>query len=292
MTLELLARGRRFDLDVRALVMGILNRTPDSFYDKGSYFDFDDFLFKADSLISHGADILDVGGVKAGPGPEVSLDEELNRVVPAIEALRARFDCLISVDTWNAKVFAASVGVGAEIGNDISGFRDPDYLAVASSSGAAVVATHIRLKPREKDPDPRYNNLVVEVESFLLERARRATEVGIEPGSIILDAGFDLGKTTEQSLALLGSTASLTRHGLVVLISASNKGFIGEALALDISQRRSASLAAVASSYIDGARVFRVHDVRGTRRVLDTLGAIVDPDWYQTWSARVKASEP
>lgn len=291
MSVELLARGRRFDLGVRALVMGILNRTPDSFYDKGSYFDFDDFLFKADTLISQGADILDVGGVKAGPGPEVTLDEELSRVVPAVEALRARFDCLISVDTWNAKVFAASVAVGAEIGNDISGFRDPDYLAVAATSGAAVVATHIRLEPRVKDPDPRYGDLVGEVERFLLERVRRATEVGIEPGSIILDAGFDLGKTTEQSLALLGSTETLTRHGFTVLISASNKGFIGEALGLDISQRRSASLAAVASSYIDGARIFRVHDVRGTRRVVDTLGAIMEPDWYESWSSRVEGSE-
>src|SRR5690606_37472483 len=124
--------------------MGILNRTPDSFYDAGSYFAFDAFLEKAERLVADGADFLDVGGVKAGPGEEVSEQEELDRVVPAVEALRARFDLPLSVDTWRASVAAACFEAGAVVGNDISGFADPEYLPVCARYGASVVATHIR----------------------------------------------------------------------------------------------------------------------------------------------------
>src|SRR6185503_20155358 len=134
----------RFDITHRAVVMGILNRTPDSFYDKGSYWAFDDFLAKAERLVADGADFLDVGGVKAGPGDFVSEAEELDRVVPAIEALRARFDLPLSIDTWRASVAKACFEAGASVGNDISGFGDPDYLAVCAAADASVVATHIR----------------------------------------------------------------------------------------------------------------------------------------------------
>ena len=144
----------RFDLTTRVLVVGILNRTPDSFYDQGSYFDFDGFLRKADELVRDGADILDVGGVKAGPGEEVGEQEELERVVPAIEALRARFDVPLSVDTWRAVGGARLLRAGAVMGNDISGFADPDYLPACAAAGASVVATHIRLRPRVADPAP------------------------------------------------------------------------------------------------------------------------------------------
>ncbi|MCQ3811415.1 MAG: dihydropteroate synthase, partial [Acidimicrobiia bacterium] len=119
--------AHRFDVTTRALVMGILNRTPDSFYDAGQYWDFDDFLAKAETLVDEGADFLDVGGVKAGPGPEVTEAEEMDRVVPAIEALRKRFDLPISVDTWRASVARESYAAGAVVGNDISGFADPDF---------------------------------------------------------------------------------------------------------------------------------------------------------------------
>ncbi|HEX4865521.1 MAG TPA: dihydropteroate synthase, partial [Acidimicrobiales bacterium] len=135
-----------YDLTCRSLVMGILNRTPDSFYDRGSYWDMDEFYRRAEQLIAEGADILDVGGVKAGPGPEVGEADELDRVVPAIEGLHKRFDVPLSVDTWRASVAAESYRAGAVMGNDISGFGDPDYLPVAAAAGAAVVATHIRLR--------------------------------------------------------------------------------------------------------------------------------------------------
>lgn len=271
------AGGREFDLSTKAMAMGIANRTPDSFFDKGSYFAFDAFLVKVEELVRDGADIIDVGGVKAGPGDEVPLEEELERVVPAVEAIRQRFDVLISVDTWNATVLDASLQAGASIGNDISGFGDPNYLRVAASHDAAVVATHIRLQPRVKDPDPRYDDLVGEVHRFLCERYDRAVDAGVHPKAIAVDAGFDLGKTTRQSLALLRATDRLTDLGAPVFISASNKGFLGEALGLPLGERRIASLHAVSISYILGARIFRVHDVKGTRRTLDTLAAFSDP---------------
>ena len=186
---------RTYDVTTRALVMGILNRTPDSFYDRGATWDFDEFLRRAERIVADGADILDVGGVKAGPGPHVTEQEELDRVIPAIEALRERFDVPLSVDTTRAAVAAAGYAAGAVVGNDISGFADPDYLAVSAAAGATVVATHIRLAPRVPDPDPHYDDVVAEVRDFLVERARRAEAAGIPPERIVVDAGLDLGKT-------------------------------------------------------------------------------------------------
>ncbi len=139
--------------------MGIVNRTPDSFYDRGATFALDALLARADTLVADGADLIDVGGVKAGPGPEVTEDEELDRVIPAIEALRARIDVPISVDTWRASVARAAYKAGAVLGNDISGFADPDYLTAAAEAGATVVATHIRLAPRVRDPEPVYDDV-------------------------------------------------------------------------------------------------------------------------------------
>ena len=140
--------------------MGILNRTPDSFFDRGEFFALDATLRRAEQLVEEGADILDVGGVKAGPGPEVSESEELERVIPAVAEVRQRFDVPVSVDTWRAEVARAAYAAGAEIGNDISGFADPDYLPVAAKAGATVVATHIRLRPRVPDPEPEYDDVV------------------------------------------------------------------------------------------------------------------------------------
>src|SRR5882757_3086814 len=136
--------------------MGILNRTPDSFYDRGATFALDDLVRRAETLVEEGADILDIGGVKAGPGPEVTEAEELDRVIPAIEAVHEAVDVPLSVDTWRAGVLDEACRAGAVVGNDISGFADPAYLAVAAARGASVVATHIRLAPRVPDPDPHY----------------------------------------------------------------------------------------------------------------------------------------
>ncbi|HMK10785.1 MAG TPA: dihydropteroate synthase [Acidimicrobiales bacterium] len=267
---------RSFDITTRSLVMGILNRTPDSFFDQGGYYGFDDFLRKAEQLVVDGADLLDVGGVKAGPGDEVSEAEELDRVVPAIEALCARFDVPVSVDTWRASVAKAAYGVGAVVGNDISGFADPEYLAVSAAAGASVVATHIRLAPRVPDPTPEYDDVVSTVVSFLAERAGRAEAAGIPPSRIIVDAGLDLGKTEPQSLVLLRESAALVALGYPVLLSASNKRFLGVLLDLEVGERREASIAAHALGIVLGCRILRAHDVRGARRTADVLAALLE----------------
>lgn len=266
-----------YDLSSRALVMGIVNRTPDSFYDHGRYFKLEDSLRLADELVAAGADIIDVGGVRAGPGPEVTPAEEIDRVLPAIEAIVERFDVPVSVDTFRAEVAEAAFSAGAVLGNDISGLADPDYLPVAARHGASVVATHIRLAPRVNDPDPRYpdDDVVTAVEHFLRERVARAKAAGLEEDRVILDAGLDLGKTTPQSLELLRASARLASIGPPLLLSASNKGFLGDLFELAIDERREATMAALALGVTGGCRVLRVHDVSGALRIARTIDALV-----------------
>jgi len=266
----------RFDITYRAVVMGILNRTPDSFYDQGSYFEFEDFLRKAEQLVADGADFLDVGGVKAGPGEDVGEQEELDRVVPAIEALRSRFDLPLSVDTWRASVAKACFESGACIGNDISGFADPDYLDVCSAAGASVVATHIRLAPRVPDPDPQYDDVVLSVCEFLADRAARARTAGIPRERIMVDAGLDLGKSELQSKILLRSSDALTSLGYPVFLSASNKRFLWTLLDVDRGSAGDGTMAAHSLGIALGCRILRAHDVRNGRRVADSMAAILE----------------
>jgi dihydropteroate synthase len=267
---------KAYDVTHRALVMGILNRTPDSFYDKGRYWEMDAFIELADKLVADGADLLDVGGVRAGPGPEVTEAEEMDRVVPAIEALTARFDVPISVDTWRASVARESYRAGAVMGNDISGFADPDYLPAAAEAGAAVVATHIRIGPRIPDPDPHYDEVVQAVSEFLCERADRARAAGVADDRIVIDAGLDLGKTAEQSLELLQASDRLAALGPVLLLSASNKTFLGVRFGLEVGDRWEATLAAHALGLGLGCRILRAHDVRAARRLSDTVAAVLE----------------
>lgn len=256
--------------------MGILNRTPDSFYDKGKYWDLDQFFRLAEQLVADGADLLDVGGVKAGPGPEVTEPEELDRVVPAIEALHARFDVALSVDTWRAGVARQAYRAGAVVGNDISGFADPDYLPAAAEAGATVVATHIRLGPRIPDPDPHYDDVVADVSAFLAERAGRARAAGLTDDRIVVDAGLDLGKTAAQSLELLRASDRLAALGFPLLLSASNKTFLGVMFGLEVGDRADATLAAHSLGVSLGCRILRAHDVRSARRVADSIAAVLE----------------
>ncbi len=265
-----------YDLTSRALVMGILNRTPDSFYDHGAFWDLDTFYRRAEQLVAEGADVLDIGGVKAGPGPEVTEEEELERVVPAIAALHERFGVPLSVDTWRSGVAAQAFGAGAVVANDISGFSDAQYLPVAASAGATVVATHIRLAPRVADPAPTYDDVVEEVTDYLATRVAWARAAGIGAGRIILDAGLDLGKTAEQSRLLLRASDRLAALGLPLLLSASNKTFLGQLFDLAVGERREASIAAHALGVSLGCRLLRAHDVRAARRVCDTVAAILE----------------
>lgn len=267
---------RTYDLATRTMVMGILNRTPDSFYDKGATFALDALLVRAEQLVTDGADILDVGGVKAGPGPEVTEEEELDRVVPAIEALHARLEVPLSVDTWRASVAGGAYTAGAVMGNDISGFADADYLRAAAAAGAAVVASHIRIGPRIPDPEPEYDDVVASVRAFLEERAAQARSAGVRADQVVLDAGLDLGKTPSQSLELLRASGELATLGYPLLLSASNKPFLGVMLDLALDRRLDASLGAAAVGVSLGCRIVRAHDVAGTRRVCDALAAVLE----------------
>lgn len=268
--------SHRFDVTYRCLVMGILNRTPDSFFDAGQYWDFDDFLAKAQALVDDGADFLDVGGVKAGPGDEVGLDEELERVVPAVEALRARFDLPISVDTWRAEVLRQSIEAGAQVGNDISGFADPDYLSAAAAGEASVFATHIRLAPRVPDPNPVYDDLVGDVRAFLADRAERALNAGIPRQRIVIDAGLDLGKTRRMSWELLHRSEDLADLGYPLLLSASNKRFLFELLETERTDIESGTTAAHVIGITKGCRIIRAHDVKAGRRVSDMMARLLE----------------
>jgi dihydropteroate synthase len=274
--LELALGDRTYDLTTRPLVMGILNRTPDSFYDRGDYWDLNVFYGRAEQLVAAGADLLDIGGVKAGPGPEVSPTEELDRVVPVVAALHQRFDIPLSVDTWQASVAREAYRAGAVVGNDISGFADPEYLPAAAEAGATVIATHIRLAPRVADPVPHYDDVVGDVAAFLTDRAHQAKKAGIPDNRIVLDAGLDLGKTADHSLILLRASDRLAALGWPLLLSASNKTFLGVLFGLDVQSRAEPTMAAHSLGVCLGCRILRAHDVRAARRICDTLAAVME----------------
>ncbi len=255
--------------------MGILNRTPDSFWDRGRFWSFDDFLRLAEAHVVDGADLLDVGGSKAGPGPEVTEAEEMDRVVPAVAALRARFDLPIAVDTFRGSVADAAMEAGARVGNDISGFADPSFLPACARHGAAVIATHVRIGPRIPDPEPHYDDLIAEVVAFLAERVRWALAAGIGNRQIIVDAGLDLGKTPSMSIELLRRSDDLAAVGHPILLSASNKGFLGAITGSVLDDRVEASWSAHALGIARGCRILRAHDVRGARRVADVMAEIL-----------------
>jgi dihydropteroate synthase len=184
----------------------------------------------------------------------------------------------VSADTWNARVLAAACAAGAVVGNDISGFGDPDYLNAAARAGASVVATHIRLAPRVRDPEPHYDDLVGDVAAFLVERAERARAAGLDADQIVLDAGLDLGKTAAQSAVLLRESDRLASLGYPLLLSSSNKTFLGVLLDLDIDARRAPSMAATAYGVSHGCRIVRVHDVAGTVRVVRMVERILEAE--------------
>jgi dihydropteroate synthase len=265
---------RRFDITTEAIVVGILNRTPDSFYDQGEFWNFDAFLRLAEQHVNAGADILDVGGVKAGPGPEVTEQEELERVLPAIEALSKRFNTAISVDTWRASVAKGAYELGAVIGNDISGFGDPDYLPAAAAAGATVIATHIRLKPRVADPEPVYDDVVAAAIGDTVAYAERAVAAGVSRESVVIDPAHDFGKNTFHSLELTRRLDEMVATGWPVLVSLSNKDFVGETLDLPVGSRLTGTLAATAVCALAGARIYRVHEVVETRQTVDMVSTI------------------
>jgi dihydropteroate synthase len=275
--LPLTIGNRQYDLSRRVLIVGLVNRTHDALFDDGKHDDFDTALRLAEDLASAGADIIDVGGIRAVPGTGVSPAEEIERVVPAIAAIVDRTGLPVSVDTIRASVAEEAYRAGAVVGSDISGFADPEYLAVAQRHNATVVATHIRLAPQFNDPGRHDagNDVVGAVERFFIDQVERARAAGLEAGRVIIDPGIDLGKTTQQSVALLGASRRLASLGPPLLLSVSNTGFLGEVLGYSVGGQRDAQTAAIALGVTLGCRVLRVHDVEAARRVCRTLEAVL-----------------
>jgi dihydropteroate synthase len=283
--------ARRYDVTSRALVMGILNRTTDSFFDAGRYYEFDAFLRRAEEMVAAGADILDIGGIKAAVlvddvGPFVSEDEELDRVVPAVGKLASRFDIPLSVDTFRASVAKASFDAGAVIGNDISGFADPDYLHVCADAGASVVATHRQPRPGPGTPDaaddvdgPVVGGSIVDaVRHYLQTKADDALAAGVDRDRIMIDAGLDLGKSPAMSVELVHGTPRLAELGYPVLLAASNKDVLGWLHGTAVGDRQNGTNSAHALGVGLGCRILRAHDVRAARRVCETISAILEAE--------------
>ena len=254
-------RRPRFDFSRKVAVMAIVNRTPDSFFDEGATFAFDDALAAAIAAVRDGADIVDVGGVPFGHGPAVSQEEEIGRVVPLIEAIRASCDVAISVDTYVAEVARRSIAAGATIVNDTSGLHDPAMAAVVAGTEAMLVLTHSTAPPRSAPSEARYGDVVAEVVAFLRERLERALAAGVPRERLIVDPGFDLNKNTWHSLELVRRLGEIVAIGLPTLVAVSNKDFIGETLDRGKDRRLEGSLAAAVICIMNGARIVRMHDV-------------------------------
>ncbi|HET8614150.1 MAG TPA: dihydropteroate synthase, partial [Actinomycetales bacterium] len=228
---------RVFDFDRQVAVMAIVNRTRDSFYDRGRTFALDRAVDAARSALDQGADWIDIGAVPFSPRTEpVDAAEERARVVPLVQEVRRHSDAVISVDTFRADVAAAAVAAGATAINDTSGLRDPEIADVAAESGAALIVTHSLAAPRQEWFQPTYEDVVDEVKAFLLSRAQLAVDRGVRPEQIIIDPGHDLNKNTVHSLELTRRLGELAGHGFPLLASVSNKDFIAEALGLDKQQ--------------------------------------------------------
>src|SRR3954452_201172 len=268
--------GRQTYDDNRLLVMAIVNRTPDSFYDKGATYDDTAALAAVARAVDDGADLVDIGGVKAGPGDVVDTGEEVRRVAPFVALVRAAHPGLvISVDTWRAEVGRACLAEGADVINDAWGGVDPALAEEAAAAGAALVCTHAgHVEPRTRPHRIAYDDVVDDVVTTVVGLAERAIAVGVPRESVLIDPGHDFGKNTWHSLEVTRRLGELVDTGWPVLASLSNKDFVGESLDRAVPDRLVGTLAATSVCAWLGARVFRAHNVRETRDTLDMVATI------------------
>lgn len=264
------------DLRRKAAVMGILNVTPDSFSDGGRHNAGEAALQHAREMIREGAAILDIGGESTRPGSQpVSVEEELRRTIPMIEALRQEWDGLISIDTCKAEVACKSLAAGADIVNDIAGLRDPAMVEVCRESGCGVVVMHMQGTPQTMQEAPHYEDVVAEVASFFRERYETLVAAGIDPLCLCFDPGIGFGKTQEHNLSLLRNLKSLSPHGRPLLLGVSRKGFLGRLIdSADVAERKWPTVAVTVAAREDGVMLHRVHDVRENREALRMVEAI------------------
>ena len=276
----LVLRGRRFDA-AHPAVMGIVNRTPDSFYAAARFTDLEPALAAVDRLLAEGADLIDVGGVRAGQqGGDVSVEAEIERVLPFLRAVRARHpDVILSLDTWRSEVARACDPAGVDLINDTWAGADPELLAVAADLGAGYVVTHTGGLPPRTDPTnisygPDPDAVVRDVLAAVTAGAARAVAAGIPAERVLIDPTLDFGKTTRHSLRLLRATGAVAGLGFPVLQALSRKDFVGETLDLAVDERLFGTLAATAVAGWLGTTVFRAHDVAATRQVADMVASI------------------
>lgn len=262
--MKLMARGTELNLSTPQ-VMGILNVTPDSFSDGGSHNSLNDAVNHAAKLIAEGASIIDIGGESTRPGAsDVSIDEELQRVVPVVEAIRQRFDVWISVDTSKAQVITESANAGASIINDIRSLQEPGALEAAAKTGLPVCIMHMQGDPKTMQQSPHYVNVVMDVDRFLQENIQRCVDAGIEKNQIILDPGFGFGKNLAHNYQLLAHLSELHHFGLPILAGMSRKSMVGQLLNVPPQERIAGSVACAVIAAMQGAQIIRVHDVKET----------------------------
>lgn len=275
MSVDLILGGRSFDSET-FLIMAIVNRTPDSFYDKGASFADADAIQRVTEAVEAGADIIDIGGVKAGPGQAVDAAEEIRRTALFVAAVRTSFpDVIISVDTWRAEVGRIACAEGADLLNDAWGGWDPDLAAVAAEFKVGLVCTHTGgATPRTRPHRVHYDDVVADAVNSTVKEAERAAALGVPRESIMIDPGHDFGKNTYHSLELTRNLGKLVDTGWPVLVSLSNKDFVGESLDKPVNERLIGTLATTSISAWLGARVYRVHNIGETRQTLDMVSAI------------------
>jgi len=278
-----LAGGLELELGSRALLMGIVNASPDSFSDQGRNRTLDAQVALGERLLAEGAAIIDVGGESASTGrPPVEVAEEIARVVPLVERLVGDHGALVSIDTYKPEVAAAAIGAGARIVNDVSGLRDPALAGVCASTGAALVLMHTAAAPRERVQDPGlYGDVVEEVLAFLRERIEVALAAGVQRDQLIVDPGPDFAKTPAQTVRLLAAVGRMHELGRPVLMAISRKDFIGALTGRPPHERLPGTLAALAHGLDEGAHIFRVHDVAAAADFMSVRAALrseTEPD--------------
>ncbi len=260
--------GKSLDLSVPR-IMGIVNVTPDSFSDGGQFFSADAALKQARKLVDDGADILDIGGESTRPGSEaVAVQEEIDRVVPVIEAIRAEIDIPISIDTMKADVMRAAVAAGAGLINDVNALRSDGALTAAVELNVPVCLMHMQGTPQTMQQEPVYEDVVSEVEAFLLERVAACRNAGITDDKIMLDPGFGFGKRARHNLRLMKHLSRLTALPYPVLVGVSRKSIIGDMLKVSVDERLAGSLALASIAVWQGAKLIRTHDVRETAQAV------------------------
>lgn len=270
------ARRRRISIDGRTLLVGVVNITPDSFYDGGRYLDSGHALEQAFKLVQAGADILDIGAESSRPGAHpVSADEEIRRLKPVLSALRPHVTTPIMVDTYKASVARAALDLGADFVNDISSFRDPDMPAAIKEYEAGVVLVHMRGTPRDMQRIPPSDDIWHEVLGHFDKTLKTAADFGISSDSIVLDPGIGFGKTVSDNLTLLNRLSRLERFDLPILVGTSRKTFIGKILGIPPQDRLWGTAASVVAAIMRGAHLVRVHDVREIRQVVTIADSIL-----------------